>query len=115
MTTQSNPQVWDPDSTYSINELINNRIKTNQQINLANFNALQFPQEGNFHYNNFKIEPKDFGKVLIDGKYNRAVEDFNYQKLYQNKKNYVYLFYLFFVLSNHIYIYFEKTLFGFNW
>jgi len=84
MTTQSNPQVWDPDSTYSINELINNRIKTNQQINLANFNALQFPQEGNFHYNNFKIEPKDFGKVLIDGKYNRAVEDFNYQKLYQN-------------------------------
>ena len=70
MTTQSNPQVWDPDSTYSINELINNRIKTNQQINLANFNALQFPQEEKFHYNNFKIEPKDFDKVLIDCKYN---------------------------------------------
>ena len=84
MTTQTNPQVWDADNTYSINELVQNRIKTNQQINLANFDALQFPQEGNFPYNNFKIEPKDFGKVLIDGKYNRAVEDFNYQKLYQN-------------------------------
>ena len=32
MTTQSNPQVWDPDNTYSINELVQNRIKTNQQI-----------------------------------------------------------------------------------
>ena len=70
MTTQSNPQVWDPDNTYSINELVQNRIKTNQQINLANFNALQFPQEEKFHYNNFKIAPKAFDKVLIEGKYN---------------------------------------------
>jgi|TARA_Y100000310_G_C20561686_1_gene753390 hypothetical protein len=82
MTTQTNPQVWDPDNTYSINELIQNRIKINQQVNLANFDAKQFPK--NTETNNFKIEPKDFDKVKIDGIYNRAVEDFNYNKLYKN-------------------------------
>lgn len=78
----SNPQVWDPDNTYSIRELIDNRIKQTQQSHLASFDAKQFPKDTDGF--TFKIEPEDFDKVFIDGIYNRAVEDFNYQKLYQN-------------------------------
>jgi hypothetical protein len=76
-------QPWDPNSTVTINELVTNRIKSQQQTNLCQFPVRGFPTDSKALFN---IPVEDFDNILVDGLYNRAVEDFNYKKLYENVK-----------------------------
>ena len=76
-------QPWDPNNTVTINELVTNRIKAQQQTNLCAFPVRGFPSEVNSLFN---IPVENFDNILVDGLYNRAVEDFNYKKLYENVK-----------------------------
>jgi|TARA_Y100000296_G_scaffold43214_1_gene49694 hypothetical protein len=78
--TTINTQVLSADNTYSINELSQACIKANQKINLQNFDVL--PHSDN--QTTKPINPDQFDNLMIDGSYNRAVEDFNYPKLYEN-------------------------------
>lgn len=76
-------QPWDPNNTVTINELVNNRIKAQQQTNLCQFPVRGFPTDTDSLFN---ISPEHFDNIQVDGLYNRAVEDFNYKKLYENVK-----------------------------
>tara|TARA_B110000285_G_C15021507_1_gene561821 strand:- start:54 stop:1079 length:1026 start_codon:yes stop_codon:yes gene_type:complete len=76
------PKVWDADSTYTINQLISNKIKPQQVTNLLKFDAIDMPN--NSKRETQTILPDEFDNLYIDGTYNRAIEDYNYRKLFEN-------------------------------
>lgn len=76
MTTQTN---WDPNGTYTLSEIADKHIKEEQKNNLKNFSVISdVPDNGTL------ISPENVLKLKVDGKYNRAVEDFSYRNLYEN-------------------------------
>ena len=72
-------KVWDPNGTYTIQEIADQHIKPQQQINLSNFKAYGTPSQGLF-----EITPEEYHRVIVVGWYNRAVEHFYYKTLYNN-------------------------------
>ena len=75
----NNKKDWDPNGTYGLLSIANHHIKPEQINNLKNFSVIsELPK------NAIKLEHKQVLELLVDGLYNRGVEDFSYRKLYEN-------------------------------
>ena len=78
----SNKKDWDPNGTYKLLAIANHHIKPEQVNNLKNFPIIgECPKNGEV---GTRLEHEDVLNLVVDGTYNRGVEDFSYPKVYEN-------------------------------